>query len=262
VHESRLYRCADRLILHSEYSRDIFLTHHSEAKSRVVVSPHGLYTMFQSSPNARSRVRNALGIGDGTVVFLFCGAIRPYKNVDAVIAALKDPKCKDAIVVIAGRESHYPDSDPSDPLGRCRRLAIEHGVAERLRFVPAHLDIQAISDLFEAGDAVLLPYIESYGSGMLLMGMTFGKFVLTTAVGGAGEYLKDYTSRCIISGPGTGEVLAGMADVIGRVKAAPCPSKVVAPGRLLWANISRALIDDLKALVRPSRKCVRRQNEP
>jgi glycosyltransferase involved in cell wall biosynthesis len=247
-HERSLYRLADLLVVHSEYSRNILLEHCPHAGPRIVVAPHGTYTLYPSVPTARERVRTALNLKPEDVVFLICGAIRPYKNIDAALAALAYPECERAVIVVAGVESQYPDSPNSGPLGRTRRLADNLEVTNRLRFIPGHLDIRSLAELFEAGDALVLPYLHGYGSGMLLLGMTFGKFIVATGTGGTAEYLKEYPLRQIVASPSDSDVAEGMAVAISNLSAGG-EHRCTAPPSLQWSTIGRHLLDEIQGRV-------------
>ena len=90
-----------------------------------------------------------------------------------------------------------------------------------------------------------LPYRRSYGSGLLLLGMTFGKHILTTATGGAEEYLAEYPAHTLLRGEATGDVVAGLLRAAGSIAepgAAPPPRAA----RLEWPAIARVALDALR----------------
>jgi glycosyltransferase involved in cell wall biosynthesis len=234
----RVYSACDRLFVHSEQARGDFEELFPEFRDRLFVSPHGLYTIYPRCPQARERRRKELGLGERQLVALVCGGIRPYKNVDALIAALADPRCAQAALVVAGEESGYDDGSSLDPLARTRRLAIEAGVADRVRLIPRFLRSTEIAELVEAVDILALPYRKGFGSGLLLLGMTFGKHVLITDTGGAGEYVGDYPAHTLLRGIAVPDVAAGLRramDSIGSQAAAPAPRSP----RLEWPAIAQ-----------------------
>jgi glycosyltransferase involved in cell wall biosynthesis len=67
------------------------------------------------------------------------------------------------------------------------------------------------AEILEAADIVLLPYIESFGSGLLLLAMTFGKFIVATQTGGMDEYLARYPRHTLLEGPSSASVADGIA---------------------------------------------------
>jgi glycosyltransferase involved in cell wall biosynthesis len=241
----RVYAACDRLFVHSEQARSDFEEIFSGFRDRLVVSPHGLYTIYPRCPQARSRKRKELELGEGQTVALVCGGIRPYKNIEAVVGALADPRCAQAALVVAGEESGYDDLSPSDPLARTRRIALEAGVAGRVRLIPRFLRTAELAELVEAVDILALPYRRGFGSGLLLLGMTFGKHVLITDTGGAAEYLGDYPAHTLLQGAGAEEVAAGLRramDSVGSRTAAPGSL----PASLAWPAIAQRSLAALR----------------
>ena len=193
----KVYRNCDRLMVHSEQSRQALLRLFPEVASRASVMRHGLYTIYPRRTGARERVRGELQIEPAKVACLICGAIRPYKNIDACLRALTELP-KNVLLIVAGKESGFADASAEDALAHTRREARECGVEDRVRLIPRFLGRLEMAGLFEAADLLLLPYINGYGSGLLLLGMTFGKYIVTTDNGGAREYLRHYPPRHLL----------------------------------------------------------------
>jgi glycosyltransferase involved in cell wall biosynthesis len=241
----RVYRYSRALVVHSEASRNDLVRIFPESLEKVLVAPHGMYTVYPRIPEARSEVRKRLGIPSGALACLLCGGIRPYKNVDAVLGALANGLDSRVVLVIAGQESGYQNASASDPLARTRALAKEFGVLERVRLVPRFLTATELAEFFEACDVLVLPYLKNYGSGLLLLGMTFGKYILATDTGGAGEYLAGYPRHILLEGAETAQVAAGLTRVAGLPQ--DDLDKVLYPEipRLDWNAITRDLLPEL-----------------
>jgi glycosyltransferase involved in cell wall biosynthesis len=237
-----VYAAADRLVVHSHAAAAALGGTFPETRGRIVPSHHGLYTLFPRAPAVRERVRGRLGVADGETVFLFFGGVRPYKNVDAALEAMADPRADGTRLVVAGWEWGYPDAVAGDRLGRTRRRARELGVADRVTLLPGPFGVPQAAELFEAADSVVLPYVESSGSGVLLLAMTFGKHVLATAAGGMDEYLGGYPMHTLLPGTAPGQVAAGMAEARSTVAGPQRPATI---GALEWPAIVRALLPAL-----------------
>lgn len=241
---AEIYRYADVLVVHSQCSRRELLRRFPDLDDKVIVMKMGTYTIYPRNPQARPVVRRELKVGDDEPVVLFCGGIRPYKNVDSVLAALASPICPRVVLVIAGVESGYPGPASGDPLGRSRRLADQFGVTDRVRFIPGDLSLIEMADLFEGGDIVALPYLEGYGSAMLRLGMTFGKHILSTPVGGAVEYLSDYSRATLLEGSEPEHVAHGLAEAVKMVLEEP--ARVERPNRELeWPVVAARCISSM-----------------
>ena len=232
-----VYQRADRIVVHSRMAREALAVAFPGTAEKLVVAPHGLYTAYPSSVDGRARVREQLGVSSETTLILFFGGIRPYKNVDVAISALSEETSGQFHMLVAGRESGYPDLDDSDPLGRTRRLVERAGVQDRVHFMTGPFSYQATSDLFDAADVVLLPYTESWGSGLLLLAMSFRKSVIVTRTGGMDEYVQNYPASVILEHANAGSVLAALHT--SRALSGSEPSR---PPELEWPHIVRALL--------------------
>jgi len=236
-----LYRKADVLIVHSRAARDELLQLFPATAARIVESRIGLYTMFARNPAVRDRARHALRISEQQPVLLMFGGIRPYKNVDAALSALTAPLLRDVVLVVAGRESGYAEASAADPLARTRTIAERFGVSGRVRFLPGRLNMTETADLFEASDVLILPYTRSYGSAALLLGMTFGKHIAATRVGGMEEYLADYSRRTLLAGSDGPSVAAGLLHAVCSLGAAQRVDEI-ACAALRWPRIASELL--------------------
>ena len=92
-----------------------------------------------------------------------------------------------------------------------------------MRLIPRFLSNEEWAALFEAADALLLPYKEGYGSGLLVMGMTFGKHLLTTPIGGAEEYLAHYPNHTIVHEPDPEHLRPALFQMLSKIHPAPPP---------------------------------------
>ncbi len=244
---STLYRRADKLVAHSNWAKLELVRLFPGVEHKIIVARLGLYTMFPRVPRARKRVREALEIPQNKTALLFFGGVRPYKNIDSVLTAMTNPELGEPILVVAGAESGYTDCTPDDPLGRTRRIAKNLGIAGRVRLLPGPLDLQRTAELFEASDVLVLPYLKSYGSALLLLGMTFGKFIAATETGGMEEYLASYPRNILLKGPSPTDVTKGLALAIHGSKGQP-NSEAASMPELMWTNIARDVLTKITAV--------------
>jgi glycosyltransferase involved in cell wall biosynthesis len=233
-----VYGNCDRLMVHSEQSRHELVRLFPDVASRAWVMRHGLYTIYPRCSEARKRVREELQIGPAQVACLICGAIRPYKNIDSCLRALRELP-KDVLLIVAGKESGFADSSAEDALAHTRRGAREFGVEDRVRLIPHFLGRLEMAGLFEAADLLLLPYIKGYGSGLLLLGMTFRKYIVTTDTGGASEYLRNYPCSSLLARGESAEVAAGIREGIRTLQAGTLIAEATALEELQWTTIAR-----------------------
>lgn len=240
----RVYRTARLLFLHStpvlEELTSLFPAHASKA----VTMPFGTFTVYPRRPEGRARVRNAFNIPANAVVLLCCGLIRPYKNVDACIQAMAVIKRKDVILMIAGGE---PESPRTDPLAQTRALVRQVGIEDRVRLHPGFLDETGVAELFEAADVLMLPYLKSYGSGLLMLGITFGKYIVATRTG-MGESASRYPGTIFLEGSTPDDVRHGIELAVDRVAAGPRSIDRVSP-ELDWTSIADQCLNEIGRLL-------------
>lgn len=244
-----VYRYATALVVHSEAAREDLVRFAPMSAGKTIVSRHGLYTMYPPAARSREVGREDLEIPADRTVAISYGLVRPYKGVENVLQALRCPGCENVVLLICGREAGYPDPDPpgSDPLWRMRALARQLGVENRVRFVPGVLSLQSTSDLMAASDVVMLPYTKSYGSGVLLLALTFGKYLVVTPTGGTREYVTGYPFATVIGSPDPGEIaraLRGVENALGEPRT--CRADTV---QLSWSTITRQILSGLQARI-------------
>ncbi|HMK28175.1 MAG TPA: glycosyltransferase family 4 protein [Terriglobales bacterium] len=247
-----IYRLSDLLFVHSFQARDEFVQHFPQYASKIAMMRFGVYTIFSKEPGARKELRARLNIRDDQTVLLFCGAIRPYKNLDAVLQAIREVWSSDLVAVISGQESGYADLVPDDPLGRTRRLIEELGLAEQTRLLPGFLSFQDMAALCQASDVLLLAYQKHYGSGMLLLGMTLGVHVLATATGGVEEYLERYPRATLAASASVEDIVAALKAAIRQVRSGASPAGAEGGSdfsELQWEHIAKGALSSVEQSV-------------
>ena len=240
------YERSNLLVVTSEWGRREMGLLHPELADKVVVSRIGMYTMYPRFPDARDRVRRQLRVDPGEPLILFCGAIRPYKNLDGVLDAMQSESLRRATLVVAGVESHYPDLIPDDPVGRARHRANDLGIGPRVRLIPRHTTNPELAELLEASDIVALPYLKEYASGsaVLLLAMSFGKFVVATNTSGFDEYLAQYPRSILLADTSRGSIASALAAAMERVSSGFTETPLIED--LQWTAIARKLVSDLE----------------
>jgi len=247
-----VYGASDVLLVHSHASSASLSGVFPEAGAKSLVSWHGTYTTYPRVPEARARLRSQLGIDESTPLALFFGGVRPYKNVDAALHALRSAPDLDLALLVAGVESGYPGSRAADKLARTRQLAAELGVESRVRFLPGPFSFVGTAEIFEAADLVVLPYLESFGSGQLLLAMTFGKWIAATAVGGMDEYLNAYPRGFILRELAPGPLATALRELAHAIRAEGDHAFAWDGGEFSWRRIVAALLPRLRAQLSPS----------
>ncbi len=189
----RLTRLALRqghlLIAQSEQvRRDLLAVVPEAARARVLLCPHPVYD-FSAPGRPRptpAEARAQLDLPAGLPLVLFFGFIKPYKGVMHLIDAappLKQHFGAGIKVLIVG--DIY---GPAEPYFQRLRAG---GAADIVQIVDGFVPDQTVEAYFMAADLVVLPYVSATQSGIVQIAYNYDKPVVTTAVGGLPEVVRD-----------------------------------------------------------------------
>lgn len=156
------------------------------------VSYHGLPAVGLPVQLDRGSARRALDLPEDRRVALFLGVIRPYKGVDLLIeAAAGLAPDSDWLIVVAG--------EPWGDLGRRLEGQVKDlGLGERVRFDLRWIPEGEVPVLLAAADVLVLPYRSGSQSAVAPMALAQGVPVLSTAVGGVPEVVRDGVNGVIV----------------------------------------------------------------
>jgi len=161
------------------------------AEVAVVSQPH--YRGAYGASRDRAESRRRLGIGEEERVLGFFGAVRPYKELGALVDAFEG--LEDARLLVAGR--FFPEC-----AGLAERLGADSRAIVRDEHVPDH----EVAGLLAAMDVVVLPYRELGNSGVALTALSYDRPVL----GPAGAVALEELRRS--AGPGWVRLFEGPLD--------------------------------------------------
>lgn len=170
--------CSDIIVM-SEFSRLEVKRIYKRSK-RVHMIPHGnyidVYPNFISTADSRIK----LGLEPHLKVFLFFGAIKPYKGISTLINAFGQVNDSDVRLLIAG-------SPKAANLVAEIELAAQNDprILARLEFIPDE-DIQLYMN---ASDWVVLPFQRILNSGSVLLALSFGRPVIVPRLGSIPEII-------------------------------------------------------------------------
>ena len=182
---SRLYRRADALIVHSDYSRRRLLDEFSLPDERIHVVPLGGPGDYVLPRVPRAEARAQLGLQTDAVYLLFFGLIKQHKGLDLLLDALGEARrhSPNLRLLVAGE----PMQKWSQYASQIARLELEDVVDLHLRFIPS--DVLPV--YFSAADLVVLPYRATFQSGVALAAYAYELPVLASATGGLPELVDE-----------------------------------------------------------------------
>jgi len=177
---SALAQLADVIAHHCPYSVEaLHKRYGAPAHAIEVIIPHGHYFGYPRGIG-RTKARKRLSLAEDEVVFLSFGIIRAYKGLNFILEAFDKTPVKRKRLLIAGR---------FQPAHR-RKSVAERWFLTRLRYmtprVSLHLGVVPIADVqvfLDASDVVVLGHSRGLNSGLVPLGMTFGKVVVGPDIG-------------------------------------------------------------------------------
>jgi D-inositol-3-phosphate glycosyltransferase len=192
--ETEVIACSDAILASCVAEAEQLERLYGAPPDRIEIVPPGVDHAF-FSPGDRRGARTALGLGDHPVI-LFVGRIQPLKGLGIAVGALAALGRPDAVLVAVGGPS---GAAGEAELARVRSLAVELGVADRVRFVapqPHHL----LSTYYRAADVTLVPSrSESFGL-VALESAACGTPVVAASVGGLRTLVDHGRTGFLVSG--------------------------------------------------------------
>jgi glycosyltransferase involved in cell wall biosynthesis len=239
-----MYNKADRLIVHAENNKQQLLASFSVDEHRVVVIPHGEYSLDGISEEISDKgARSKLNLDDNDKVILYFGYIRKIKGIDVLLKAFDRvaENFPDTILMITGSVIQ------GESFSEYRQIIDEMKYRRRVKCFGKYVHHKDIHLFFKAADIVVLPYIEFHSqSGVLHLAHGFGKPVIVSNVGGLPEVVEDHETGLIVP-PGD---VNRLAEAIGylmenerlRTKMGQ-RAREIAMERFSWGSIAKATIE-------------------
>lgn len=215
------------------------------------VIPHGDYREAYPNEVSRAAARAALGLPAAARVVCFFGAVRPYKNVPALVAAFRGVPGADWRLVVAGK--------PATPeLGAevAARATGDGRVRLDLGFVPN----ERVQLFLRAADLLVFPYREIQNSGSALLALSFDRPVLVPERGAMAELREAVGAEWVRTYGGELDAAALMAAMAW---AEATPRDGARLRRALdWEAIARETVRAYEAVVVVPGRRVRRRSAP
>jgi glycosyltransferase involved in cell wall biosynthesis len=172
-------RNVDVIVAHSPSARTILEAEFGISDENIVEVPHGNWIGYHPFTTTKAEARKALGIPPTAYVYCIVGACRPYKNLEALIAAFKRVN-GDCFLLIAGQ---FQSAEYKATIDRL----LTHLPSTHVRMEARFIDNEEVQYYVVAGDALVLPYTEILTSGSAMLGLSFGIPVIAPNIGGMAD---------------------------------------------------------------------------
>jgi beta-1,4-mannosyltransferase len=170
-----IFKFATRVIVHSEHaSRILSSLYRTDIKTKCSVIEHGNYIDSYPKPSGTPiSLRNEFGFNNKQKIFLFFGAIKPYKGIEVFIEAAQQLVDDEYLFVIAGQPS---SEEYQSELWKSIKNS---NIVSKFQFIPA----QELIDLIQCCDAVVIPFSDTLTSGSMILAMSRSKAVILSEEG-------------------------------------------------------------------------------
>ncbi len=140
----------------------------------VFTIPHGNYVGVYPNDISRAQARDQLGIPQNHFVYLYLGQMRPYKGLDALIAAFRATAQADASLILAGRVATESCQE---------HLQAQIAQHPHIHLIPRFVPDAHIQRYCNAADICVLPYRDATTSGAALLAFSFARPIIAPALG-------------------------------------------------------------------------------
>jgi beta-1,4-mannosyltransferase len=247
---SALVQLADVIAHHCPYSVEALHKRYGKpAHATEVIVPHGHYFGYPQGIG-RSEARKQLSLAEDEVVFLSFGIIRAYKGLDLILDAFCKTPVRKKRLLIAGRFQGVHG----------RKSLAEHWFLARLRYltprVSLHMGVvptEGVQVFMEASDVVVLGHSRGLNSGLVPLGMTFGKVVVGPDIGCIGWTLRQGANLVYRSGD-VHALSNAMASAVEQGAARAQETNVEIARSWDWDSAARTILEAIDAKHQTSKR--------
>jgi len=171
-----MYQMGDFFLVGNEEEKKKLIGIFKIPKDKIMISKHGIYSMFDLKNYNHKTARRALGLAPNKKIILFFGFLRPYKGLKYLLRAVPEihKKIPNVLLYISSSLKFAKEVDPY--LKEVQELGIERYVQMDFSYIPS----DQIEPLFKSVDVVALPYLYLGQSGILQLAFAFKKPVVVT----------------------------------------------------------------------------------
>lgn len=177
---SSVLKIVNKVIVASESIKIKLITELNVEESKIFVIPHGHYKGVYKSNNIDFKQK--YNIPKNNYVFLFFGAIKPYKGVLELVEVFNSCGDKNSTLIVAG--------NPTTELYNKLNNVNSKNIVFDLRFIPD----EEIYDIIKCSDVVVLPYKEVTTSGTAILALSLYRPIVAPKTNFLNEYFDEYTS--------------------------------------------------------------------
>jgi D-inositol-3-phosphate glycosyltransferase len=252
------YRLARHIFVHTEKMKEELHREFGVRKASVSVIPFGLNDTSPRTSLTSDEAKTRLGLAKDELALLFFGQIAPYKGLEHLVDALpvitsRIPRVR---LLIAGKVKHGNED-------YWRRIETKlSGQAAHVVCRIEHIPDRDIEVYFKGADALVVPYVHIFQSGVPFLAFSFGLPVIVTDVGSLKEEVIDGETGVVCRPADSGELASAVerywkSDLYRNLERGRSRIMQIAQERHSWSKVATitrsvyAMIEREKS--RPSR---------
>ncbi|MGH7774565.1 MAG: glycosyltransferase family 4 protein [Candidatus Binatia bacterium] len=246
----KIYRLVDKVIVHSRNNKKEMIRLFNLDANKICIVPHGSNDLFYAQRNiSKEAAREKLGILPEKKVLLFFGLIRRYKGLEHLVEAFKEVKTsiRNVTLLIVGQ---IHDAD-AKVLEYYSRLIAELDKRDDVMSINEYIPFENVGCYFSASDVVVLPYIKTYQSGVLLSAYAAGRPVVVTDTGGLSEVVVDGKSGFVVPPQNTRALAQAIIRIIknsNKLEEMSRYAKDLAETTYSWRSVALKTVDVYRSL--------------
>jgi len=163
-------------------------------KEQVTIVPHGVDAdTFHPMPEIRHKVRERLGIGESTIVFLSVGAMTGNKGIDLLLRgfAAISREFPEALLLLKGIDPLYGSRNFVDRFLKLISARDQQEIADKVIYIGEALSHRDMASLYQAADVYVSPYRAEAFNLPVLEAAACGIPIICTRGGPTDEFVTD-----------------------------------------------------------------------
>jgi D-inositol-3-phosphate glycosyltransferase len=175
------YRLAHHVFVHTERMKQELMSDFGVPEHKASVIPFGINNTIPTSDLTVAQAKQRFGLGPDDRTLLFFGQIAPYKGLEYLVdaVAVLSSGGEDVRLIIGGKIKRGNADYWAKIQQTIQVRGISHLVIQRIQFIPD----EEVEPYFKAADAVVIPYVNVFQSGVPFLAFSFGVPVIATDVG-------------------------------------------------------------------------------
>jgi D-inositol-3-phosphate glycosyltransferase len=245
---SIIYKYSNKIIVHSNFVKNILKEKFQFDYSKIAVIPHGNFDVYQSPLHmSQKEARKNLALSDDDNVLLFFGYIRKYKGLDLLLDGFEIAQNDNMNLklVIAGT----PGTKQLE--NEYKKRVAEISKNGNIKFHSTFIPTDQVAQYFIAADIVMLPYKNIFHSGLMHLAYSFGKPIIATNVGDFSETIEHGKSGFVLASNDAANLSQAIISAFSnktKLSEMGKYSKKISNSKYSWdniANLTKKLYDNI-----------------